>query len=129
MTTVTRVNGSATQVGTLYSPNCFAYLITVKNTSGTAIDLQTEDSYGSNAVVGGVIESIVDEINPKAWFAPADNTGKIHVICDMNIDSASELQTRIRRIGLKSDGTTSVGPNTIDISGTTVASASSITVA
>jgi hypothetical protein len=129
MTTVTRVNGSATQVGTLYSPNCFAYLITVKNTSATAIDLQTEDTYGANAVIGGVIEAIVDEINPKAWFAPADNTGKIHVICDMNIDSATELQTRIRRIGLQADGTTSVGPNTVDISGTTVVAASSITIA
>ena len=130
MTTVTRVNGSATQVGTLYSPNCFAYLITVKNTSATAIDLQTEDTYGGNAVVGGVIEAIVDELNPKAWFAPADNSGKIHVILDMNADDAAELQIRIRRIGKPTgSAVTAVGPNSIDISGTTVVAASSITIA
>ena len=130
MTTVTRVNGSATQVGTLYSPNCFAYLITVKNTSATAIDLQTEDTYGGNAVVGGVIEAIVDELNPKAWFAPADNSGKIHVILDMNLDDAAELQVRIRRIGKPTgSAVTAVGPNSIDISGTTVVAASSITIA
>ena len=130
MTTVTRVNGSATQVGTLYSPNCFAYLITVKDTSATAIDLQTEDTYGGNAVVGGVIEAIVDELNPKAWFAPADNSGKIHVILDTNLDDAAELQIRIRRIGKPTgSAVTAVGPNSIDISGTTVVAASSITIA
>jgi hypothetical protein len=130
MATVTRVNGSDTKVGNLYSPNCFAYLITVKNTSNTAIDLQTEDTYGGNAVIGGVIESIVDEINPKAWYAPADSTGKIHVILDMNMGDASELQVRIRRIGKPTgSAVTTVGPNSIDISGTTVVAASSITIA
>jgi hypothetical protein len=130
MATVTRVNGSSTQVGTLFSPNCFAYLITVKNTSNTAIDLQTEDTYGGNAVIGGVIESIVDDLNPKAWFAPADNSGKIHVILDMNQSSASELQVRIRNIGKPAgSAVTAVGPNSVDISGTTVVAASSITIA
>ena len=130
MTTVTRVNGSATQVGTLYSPNCFAYLITVKDKDATAINLQTEDTYGGNAVIGGVIEAIVGELNPKAWFTPADSSGKIHVILDMNADDADELTTRIRRIGKPAGSNiTAVGPNSIDISGTTVVAASSITIA
>lgn len=132
MPTVTRVNGSATQVGVLYNLNCNMYLITVKNTSGTALNLTSEDSAGANAVVDGVIEAIVDEINPLAWFVPADQTtytGEIYVVLDKAINDATELRTRIRRIGLQDDGTTLVGPNDRDISGTTVTAASSFSVA
>ena len=128
MATVTRVHGSNTQVGILYSMNVNLYVISVKKADTTAIDLETEDSYGVDAVVGGVIESIVDEINPLAWFTPADNSGEIFVVMDKIIDDASQLQTRIRRIGLTSNGTTAVGPNSIDISGTTVSAATSFTV-
>jgi hypothetical protein len=50
---------------------------------------------------------------------------------DQSVNLASELQIRIRRIGIDGGGatTTSIGPNDIDISGTTVAAAASITVA
>lgn len=48
---------------------------------------------------------------------------------DKSINSAAELQTRIRRIGLKADGTTSVGPNNIDISGTVVTDVTTVTFA
>ncbi len=120
MGSVTRVNGSATQVGTLYSPNCNAYLITVKTAAPANVDLQTQDSYGANAQVDGVIEMIVKEINPLAWYAPADNSGQIHVIMDKSINDATELRTRIR----------SLSPtNSIVITGTTVVAASSITIA
>lgn len=132
MPTVTRVNGSATQVGVLYNLNCNLYLITVKNTSGTALNLTSEDSAGANAVVDGVIEAIVDELNPLAWFVPADQTtytGQIYVIVDKAINNEDELEVRVRRIGLLSDGTTDVGPNSRDISGTTVTAATSFTVA
>ena len=126
MATVTRVNGTSTAVGTLFSPNCNAYLITVKIANGTAVDLQTQDgadSDGAGADAAGadqVIEMIVKELNPLAWFAPADNSGKIHVIMDVSIDDASELQIRIRRMS---------PVNTIVVSGTTVVAASSITIA
>ncbi len=130
MATVTRVHGSSTATGTLFTPNCNAYLITVKDAGATAINLQTEDSAGGNALVNGVIEAIVGEINPLAWFAPADTTGKIHVIMDLAVNDATELRTRIRNIGKDAGAsTTSVGPNDIDISGTTVVAASSITIA
>jgi hypothetical protein len=47
---------------------------------------------------------------------------------DKHINSASELQVRIRSIGKDSGATTtSIGPNNIDISGTTVESAVSMT--
>lgn len=120
MPSVTRVNGSKTQVGTLYSPNCFAYLITVKIANGTAVDLQTQDSYGGNAQVDGVIEMIIKELNPKAWYAPADNSGQISIIMDVNADDATEIRTRIRNMS---------PINSIVVTGTTVTAATSITVA
>jgi hypothetical protein len=120
MATVTRVHGSETQVGTLYALNCNAYLITVKIANGTAVDLQTQDSYGANAQVDGVIEQIVKEINPLAWYAPADNSGQIHVIMDKSVNDATELRTRIRNLS---------PINSVVVSGTTVTAASSITIA
>ena len=141
-TTVQRINGSKTQVGTLYNLNSNLYIITVIGAS--AIDLTAEDSLGTsptntitvdgvsvgNILIDGVVEAIVKEINPLAFFVPNANAGKIYVVMDQSIDSASELQTRIRRIGLNAAGTaTTVGPNAINIIGSTVAVPSTITFA
>lgn len=100
MATVTRINGSLAKTGTLYNTNSNAYLITVKIAAGTAIDLQAEDSYidASTQMANGIYESIVKEISPLAYYAPADSTGKIHVIMDKAINDETELQTRIRRV-------------------------------
>ena len=122
---VTRVNGSATLTGTLYNKNCNLFLIAVKNTGGSAINLQVEDS---SVTVDGVIEAIVKETCPLAYFTPTNSSGYIHVVMDIAIDDHAELQLRIRRIGLKPNGTTSVGPNLVDISGTVVTAATSFIV-
>jgi hypothetical protein len=125
MGTFTRTNGLNCTVGTLYNLNANAFLITVKNAATTAIDLRAEDD-----AVDEVVEQIVKEINPLVFFVTNSNAGTMHVIMDQSINSASELQTRIRRIGIDSGATTtSIGPNDIDISGTTVAAGASITVA
>lgn len=129
MATITRVHGSDNAAGTLYTPNSNIYIIQVKNTSASNINLLTEDSNGGDAIVDGVIESILKELNPLAWFTPNATGGYIYVVLDKNINNASELQTRIRRIGLKTDGTTAVGPNAIDISGTVVTAATTLTLA
>ena len=125
MGSLTRVNGLAVTVGTLYNLNANAFLITVKNTSASAIDLRAEDD-----AVDEAVEQIIKELNPLMFFVTNSSAGTIHVIMDQSINSASELQTRIRRIGIDSGATTtSIGPNDIDISGTTVAAGASITVA
>ena len=125
MGTFTRTNGLNCTVGTLYNLNANAFLITVKNAGASAIDLRAEDD-----AVDEVVEQIVKEINPLVFFVTNSNAGTIHVVMDQNINSASELQVRIRRIGIDSGATTtSIGPNDIDISGTTVAAGASITVA
>jgi len=127
--TVGRVNGSSTKVGTLFSLNCNLYNIYVRNASDTLIDLQPEDSYesGTESLIDGVIESIVKELNPLAWYSGINGNGVISVVMDKAIDDAAELQTRIRRIGKDANAsTTSVGPNDVDISGTRVYAATSI---
>jgi hypothetical protein len=130
--TVTRVHGSDTKVGTLYNINANLYIITVKDTAGAELDLSSEDSFDIDSIVGGVIEAIVDEINPLAWFVPADQTtfiGQMYVVMDKAINDEDELQLRIRRIGLLNNGLTVIGPNEMDISGTIVTAATSFTVA
>jgi hypothetical protein len=126
MGSFTRTNGLNCTVGTLYNLNANAFLITVKNAGASAIDLRAEDD-----AVDEAVEQIVKELNPLMFFVTDGSAGTIHVIMDQSVNSASELQVRIRRIGIDGGGatTTSIGPNDIDISGTTVAAAASITVA
>lgn len=125
MASVTRVNGLGVTVGTLYSPNCNLFLMTVKDSSGpTAIDLRDEDD-----AVNEALEQIIKELNPLAWFAVNADTGIVYLVMDKNISDASELQARVRTIGKDSGATTtSIGPNDIDISGTTITAAATFTV-
>ena len=117
--------GDQTTVGTMYSPNAFCYKLTVEDATNTAVDLRAEDD-AYNETVG----QIVREISPLAYFVVNDASGVIHLVMDKNINSASELQARIRTIGKDTGAsTTSIGPNDIDISGSDVVAASSITVA
>lgn len=118
MATVTRVNGSATTVGTLYNQNANLYIIQVKTAVPANVDLRAEDSTGVDAKINGVVEIIVKEISPLAWFTPDAATGYIYVVMDKAINDAAELQVRIRRIG-----------SSVDITGTTVAAATTLTLA
>jgi hypothetical protein len=116
MAEVTRVNGLKATVATLYNDNCNLFKITVKVAAGTAVDLRAEDD-----AVNETVEQIVKELNPLAYFVVNADTGLIYIIMDKAINSASELQVRVRRIGKDANATTtSIGPNDIDISGTTV---------
>jgi hypothetical protein len=119
----TRVNGLRNTVGTLYQDMVNLYKITVQTVVPAAVDLRAEDDANDETV-----EAIVREINPLAFFVVNDASGVIYVVMDKHINSASELQVRIRSIGKDSGATTtSIGPNNIDISGTTVESAVSMT--
>lgn len=116
MGTVTRVNGLACTVGTLYSLNAKAFLVTVKNAAASARDLRAEDD-----AVDETVELIMKEINPLMFLVTDSSAGTIHIVTDVSL-SASDLQTRIRNLG------DAVGPNDIDVTGTTVAAATAITV-
>lgn len=95
-----------------------AYLISVKDASATAIDLRPEDDAADE-----VMEAVLREVRPLMYFAPSTAAGTIHVIVESHAVSAASLQARLQALG------TAVGPNAIDVSGTTVAAASTITIA
>jgi hypothetical protein len=120
----TRVNGLRNTVATLYQDMVNLYKITVKVAAATAVDLRDEDD-----AMDEVVEAIVREINPLAFFVVNDNSGVMYVVMDKNINDATELRTRIRRIGKVAGAgtTTEIGPNAIDISGTTVEAATGMT--
>ena len=117
-----------TYAGVLYQPNCRCFLLTVKDTSATAIDLRAEDdasnydwnSDGTATIAVETVEAIISEINPLAYFTTNSAAGTMMLIMDANI-TTSDLQTRIRGIGKDAGAdTTSIGPNDVDISGSTV---------
>jgi hypothetical protein len=128
MATVTRQTGLQATVGTMYSPNCNVYLFTIKTGDSrgpsTAIDLRAEDD-----AVNETVEQIIKEFNPAAYFITDDASGKIHMVLDKSQNDRSELEIQLRRIGDSNDDGSTVGPNLIDISGSTVAAAASFTVA
>jgi hypothetical protein len=112
-----RVNGLACTAGTVYSLNAKAFLVTVKNAAASARDLRAEDD-----AVDEAVEMIVKELNPLMFFVTNSSAGTMHIVTDVSL-SAADIQTRIRNLG------TAVGPNDLDVTGTTVADAASITIA
>lgn len=129
---VTRINGLAATAGTLYPLNCNLHLVQVKSYGAAAVDLRAEDD-----AVDETCEAIVREVNPTAFFIANAASGNVFLVTDKNVTS-DDLQHRIRQIGgaatRVSDNAftyanTAIGPNTVDISATTVTAATSFVVA
>jgi hypothetical protein len=122
-----RVNGLACTAGVMYPLNAKIMKITLKAANGTPVDIRTEDD-----AIDEVVEQLVKEVNPLAFYVPDDSSGgEINIVVDVS-QSAAGLQHRIRQIGADSPATstdgnktftysaTSVGPNDKDISGSVV---------
>lgn len=95
------------------------YLITVKDGSNSAVSLAGETG------VGGALEAVMRALpSGPLVYSPANNTsGVISVVMDgHSAPAASVIQTAIRALG------TSVGTGPVDVSGTTVADGTVITV-
>lgn len=124
MAEVTRVNGDVlsgvnqnTAVGGLVSfsgSQPEAYAIVIKNVSAVAQDIRTEGQTGES------IEAILFEVLTKATVTymqiENDATGQISIMLEGNGGgwTAATMQTAIRALG------TTVGANSVDVSGTTV---------
>ncbi len=122
MSATTRYNGDYGNFtsGTLYSVyQQKAFLITVKNVSASAQSLAAEDTDAAGEV-DEAAALIIKEIQPLMYQVTDDTSGTIHVIVDGHAVDATTLQARIRAMGTVSG---------IDVSGTTVALGTSITVA
>jgi hypothetical protein len=117
MAEVTRVNGLRNTVGTLYADNCTLFKIQVQNAANSNRDLRAEDD-----AIDETVEFIVKELNPLAFFVVDADTGLIYIVMDKNA-TAGDIQTRIRNLG------TAVGPNDVDVTGTDVTAATSLTLA
>jgi hypothetical protein len=130
------VVGTQTAAGTLYAPGGVnLHLVRIRNSKGLVGTLIPECGQ-----VDGVVEMIVKEINPLAYYVdPAlPTSGNLYILTDFH-QSSSDLQHRIRQIAANSAATTTnnitftyantaVGPNAVDISGSGVTSAASFTV-
>jgi len=115
MATFTRVNGGVGAPGALYSVNQQAgYVITCKNVSDSAVNIQASTG------VDGVIESVIREVAPLMYDVKDANGGVVHVIVDGHAQSAASLEARLQALGTI---------DSIDISGTTVALATAMTLA
>lgn len=118
-----RVNGSVgTTDGGIYNPGASLafYVVTVKDGSAAAVDLRSSDATGQalEAIFFAFPTGVI------AYDSANANTGVIHVIVDGHgAPTAAALQTTIRAMG------TSVGSDSKDVSGTTVAAGAGFTVA
>jgi hypothetical protein len=95
------------------------YLITVKDTGATAVSLAGETG------VGGALEAVMRVLpSGPLVYSPANNTsGVISVVMDgHSAPAASVIQTAIRSLG------STVGTGGVDVTGTTVADGTVITV-
>ena len=118
MASVARVNGFGNYVVGTYrtTANIGAVLVTVKNAAAAAQDIRAEDD-GANEVV----EAIMRAVQPiGANFADA-NTGVATLLYDASQTNAAGILVQIHALG------TAVGPNNIDVTGTTCTEAATLT--
>lgn len=136
--------GTQTTVGTLYGPNSKLFVITVNAGGSTTSAPPRGNLVPDSGYTGGVIESIVDEVSPLAYYTTGSvltNQANLFVVMDRTANAA-DLQHRIRLIGANTAATRltsttftyantairSAGGNLIDISGTQVVEGTSFTV-
>ena len=120
MAGISRVNGFGNYVVGSYrsSANIGAYLVTVKNASASAQDIRAEDDAANE-----VVEAIMMATNAFGSSFTDSTAGTATLLVDGSQHDAASLQAVLRGLG------TAVGPNDIDMSGTTVAAASTLTAA
>tara|TARA_B100000212_G_scaffold190323_1_gene143468 strand:+ start:4569 stop:4931 length:363 start_codon:yes stop_codon:yes gene_type:complete len=120
MAGITRVNGFGNYVVGSYrsTANIGAFLVTIKNASNSAQDIRAEDDAANE-----VVEAVMMATNAIGSSFTDSNAGTATLLVDDTQWDAASLQAAIRHLG------TAVGPNDIDVSGSTVAAASTLTAA
>jgi hypothetical protein len=131
------VVGTQTTKNTFYGVTTNIHVLTINNSLPARGNLIAECD-----VTGGVVEAIVNEINPLAYFiggvSSSNAGGNLFLVTDVTVE-ASDIQHRVRQIGANAAATrltsttftyanTAVGPNQVDISGTQVLTGTTISV-
>ena len=115
MAEFTRVAGGVGAVGTVHTTaQLKGFVITCKNVGGTAVNIQASTG------IDGVVESVVREVSPLVYEVKNANGGVVSIIVDGHAVDSAILQARLRALGTV---------DSIDLSGTTVADASALTLA
>ena len=129
--------GTQTLKNTLYGINTNIHVVTLSNSKLVRGNLIAECDQ-----TGGVVDAIVSEVNPLAYYiggvSSGNAGGNLYLITDVTVD-ASDIQHRIRQLGANTAATridsttftyanTAVGPNAVDISGTQVVTGTSFSV-
>ena len=132
--------GTQATVGTLYGVNTNLHVVTI-NAGASVGQVIRGNLVTESGVTGGVIESIVGEVNPLAYYttgSTATNQANLFLVTDITV-KAPDLQHRIRQIGANTAAVrgnvtsftyanTAIGPNAVDISSTQVVGGTSFTV-
>ena len=91
-----------------------AIIVTIKDASNTAVDLQTLDD-GADEMV----EAIVRELQPLMYYTPSAGNGIIHMIIDGHAVDADTLQLRVREVAAGVQGHAAAGNDSTVAVGTT----------
>tara|TARA_B100000902_G_C27017343_1_gene767864 strand:+ start:354 stop:716 length:363 start_codon:yes stop_codon:yes gene_type:complete len=120
MAGITRVNGFGNYVVGSYrtSANIGAFLLTVQNASNSARDIRAEDDAANE-----VVEAIAMACNTLGMSVTDSNAGTATLLVDSSQWDAASLQAAVRHLG------TTVGPNNIDVTGSDVVAATTLTAA
>jgi hypothetical protein len=120
MAGIARVNGFGNYVVGAYrsSANIGAFKVTIQNTGDAAQDIRAEDD-GANEV----IEAIMMATNAIGSSFVDDNSGVGTLLVDATQWDVASLQRAIRHLG------STVGPNNIDVTGSDVVAATTLTAA
>jgi len=94
------------------------FKVQLQNASNSNQDIRAEDDAAFET-----LEMVLGAINPLAYSVVNDNSGVIHFVVDGSQWDAASLQIAVRNLG------TAVGPNNIDMTGTTVVAATTLTAA
>ena len=96
MSATTRVNGSGYYTtGALVSVYQQKVIkVVVKDSSNTAVDLQSLDGPTADQLV----EAVVREIQPLIYYTPSAASGEIYAVIDGHAVDADTLQLRVRHV-------------------------------
>lgn len=132
MAIATNNNNLGTTIGNLYTGNGMEvqfFTVTIKDASGTAVDLRAHDSSGGAFHKGGLVDRILGVAGTKGtvvhFNVKNDNSGVVTIAMEGQFATAANMATAYDNnsvpLKFRFSATSTTEDGTADISGTTVA--------